>query len=145
VVNTRATVQHGIDVRKLEPLGPGLRPWLAHNLYTLIHDAVRACGAAEFPLQAKGEESGITADEVRQSARFTAANVRAVATLLRDPRAEVSVPAAVFISVPGTPSVGDGLDGVADDTKYLLGIAERESSAALALVAQRPARTGGVG
>lgn len=147
MVGTRAVVQHGIDVRQLEPLGPGLRPWLAHNLYTLIHDATRACGAAEFPTQTEDGSSQPTSDQVRRSARFTAANLRGVAALLRDPTSDVTVPHPVFIAVLAAPTGGQSDSGAdaesaadPDDTAYLLGIAERESAAALALVRQQPTK-----
>ncbi len=129
MVAARAVVQHGIDVRQLEPLGPGLRAWLAHNLYTLIHDTARACGAAQRQL-AENASSG-NLGKAAKSARFTAANLRGVAALLRDSHADVSSARPVL---SGKPLPADFEIGSSSDVEYLLSIAERESSAALALV-----------
>lgn len=116
MVSTRATVQHALDVRRLEPLGPGLPPWLAYHLYTSIHDASRACVAAEMTIR-----HGVpTTDAAAASARRTVANLRFVAATLHG-----TAPAGQ----PPESAPPDATDS-ADDVARLLGIAERESAAA---------------
>ncbi|MCB0914517.1 MAG: FUSC family protein [Actinobacteria bacterium] len=133
MVAARAAVQHGIDNRALEPLGPGLRPWLAHNLYTLIHDAARACGAVQMELAGKSPPATDLGVAVA-SARATASNLHAVALLLTDPQAEVT-PGPAVLADRLNPA---DLEGTATDLEYLLAIAERESSGALGLVSRQP-------
>lgn len=71
----RANVQHGLDLRQVEPLGPGMPPWLGQNLFTLIHDSERASVAAEVSLRhgAKGSKKARkaatrAAEDLRQAA-----------------------------------------------------------------------------
>lgn len=119
MVSARATVQHGLDVRRVEPLGPGLSPWLAYHLYTSIHDASRACVAAEMTL--RHGVAGSPAATV--SAGRIVANLRYVAAILHG--SDDAEPPAV------TSSDGTVTADPEDDVAMLLGVAERESATAV--------------
>lgn len=143
MVSARATVQHGLDVRKLEPLGPGMPPWLAHNVYTLIHDADRACGAADATLR-----HGIEAPpEVVAAAEQSSRNLRDLAAVLYGDNP--TSPEQPVPSGPPTPSPETaGWSAEQRDVADLMSIAVRESASALQLAQQsvRPSsrrRTGG--
>ncbi|MFI0432543.1 MAG: FUSC family protein [Candidatus Nanopelagicales bacterium] len=79
MTSARANVQHGLDLRQVEPLGPGMPPWLGQNLFTLIHDAERASVAAEVSLRhgAKGSKGA------RKAATRAAQDLREAAIALK--------------------------------------------------------------
>lgn len=125
MVSARATVQHSLDVRRVEPFGPGLSPWLAYHLYTSIHDASRACVAAEMTMR-HGVPGSAAATA---SAQRIVTNLRFVATTLHG---SASVPPP-----SNAPAAGPAAADPTDDVTRLLGIAERESATAVDLASTR--------
>jgi Fusaric acid resistance protein-like len=62
----RVQVQHGIELRVAEPMGPGLSAWRAEVLFDRVHNAARAAAAAERALKhgggARPEGSALAGD-----------------------------------------------------------------------------------
>jgi hypothetical protein len=129
MTQARATAQHGLDVRRVEPLGPGLPPWWGQNLFTLIHDTERASVAAETTL-GHGTEGSAAA---KRMAAAAATNLRITATAMRAHRGHPFDPAAqsVIELPPGIPS---------GDVEALLALAVRESAAAAEMAIQYATR-----
>ncbi len=75
---TRVNVQHGLDVRKVEPLGAGLPPWWAHRFFGHIHDVERVAVAAETSLNHGADQTKCA----KKLARVAAADLRAAADAL---------------------------------------------------------------
>lgn len=90
----RVSVQHGLDVRRVEPLGKGIPAWLAADIFNSIHDTERLAMAAEASLRHGGAPDAQAAG----FARSAAADLAKVADII-DKR-PVDVPPAVPRRLP---------------------------------------------
>jgi hypothetical protein len=72
----RVLVQHGVELRTIEPMGPGLRACRGELLFAQVHEAARAGVAAERALQ-HGESTGAASEVL---ARDAAESLRLLAT-----------------------------------------------------------------
>lgn len=84
----RVRVQHGIELRTIEPFGPGMPARRAQQLFTLVHDCARAAAAAERTLK----HGGTTGPASRVLAQDAAQTLRQLAIALSGHRM-VSAPA----------------------------------------------------
>jgi hypothetical protein len=75
----RVLVQHGVELRTIEPMGPGLHARRGELLFAQVHEAARAGVAAERALQ-HGESTGAASEVL---ARDAAESLRLLATGLR--------------------------------------------------------------
>lgn len=118
VRRARVEVQHGLDIRRIEPLGPGVSAWRGQIIFTRIHDSSRAATAAQMSLSHGAAPSPIGVE----AAQHAAAVLRCTARELRR-RHDHDCPEAV--DFPNTPD-----DAVAE----LLVRSDSEAVAALAAV-----------
>lgn len=118
VRRARVEVQHGLDIRRIEPLGPGVSAWRGQIIFSRIHDAGRAATAAQVSL-AHGAKPDSCASE---AAEHAAAVMRCTARELRHRREEVGPDP---IDLPETPG---------DAVSELLVRADAEAIAAFAAV-----------
>jgi len=121
VREARVAVEHGVELRVVEPQGPGMSAALAEKIFDGLHTTARVGVAVDRSLK-HGETTEPTSGEL---ARSTARTLRQVAETVRDP-------AAAQPQTPLTMSVDE-----ADDIAVLLAHGYRSSQAALLL-----ARTG---
>lgn len=73
--NARVAVEHGLDLRVIEPLGPGLSAEQGHVVFTRVHDCARAVAAAERSLKhgdPTGPASAAMAADVSETLRVVA-------------------------------------------------------------------------
>ena len=75
----RVLVQHGVELRTIEPLGPGMSARGADHLFTQVHNCARAAAAAERTLKhgaTTGPASRELADDAADTLRLIAAGLR---------------------------------------------------------------------
>lgn len=129
MTQARAGAQHGLDVRKVEPLGPGLPPWWGQNLFTLIHDTERASVAAETTLGHGAEGS----PAAKRMAAAAAGNLRITSAAMRASRANpFDAEGAAVVELPQSAAT--------NDVELLLALAVRESAAAAEMAVQYATR-----
>lgn len=80
---SRADVQHRLELRQLEPIGPGLPLWYGHSLFHGIHDCERAGTAAVTLL----DQSVPPGEHAAQLARHAADDLLAISHKLEHPSA----------------------------------------------------------
>ncbi|MGV1004290.1 MAG: FUSC family protein [Candidatus Nanopelagicales bacterium] len=117
----RVEVQHGLELRVIEPLGAGISAWFGQVVFTRIHDAARAVAAAERSLKhgdATGESTALFAADISDT-------LRAVAVAL----ASGKLPKFLCVP-PDLPVDGDDAIGL------LMRFADQEVHAALAAITQ---------
>ena len=124
----RVGTQHSLDVRKVEPLGTGIPPWLGQNLFGQIHDVERSAGAAEASLLHGATPTPRAAEYARRAA------------------ADLAVVVAIIDGHTPTPPVADAEDpSDLSDIESLLAVAAREAAGARLIAGHLrfPTHTGG--
>ncbi len=111
----RVSVQHGLDLRTLEPLGAGMSAWRGQTVFARIHDCARASAAALLSLG----HGGTTSDVGVAAADHASTTLQATAHVLRHRQVEQVEP------MPGT------LTQPTDDIAELLLRADQEAQSAL--------------
>jgi hypothetical protein len=91
----RVLVEHGIEMRLVEPIGPGLSARRADQVFTLVHEADRAGAAAERALR-HDEATGPPSEALAHDA---AATLRRLATHLRGRPPESPLPPPLDLEV----------------------------------------------
>ena len=120
VRRARVEVQHGLDLRRIEPLGPGLSEWRGQIIFSRIHDASRAATAAEVSLG----HGSVPAPDSHEIAEHAAALLRCTAAELNR-KAHQDLP-----PVKDFRSVGD------DEVTELLIVADDEALASVSAVSE---------
>lgn len=111
----RVAVQHGLDLRKLEPLGAGMSAWRGQTVFARIHDCARAGTAAVLSLG-----HGATTSELgERAAEHASTTLEVTAHVLRHRQAKEVDPLS---GLPEQP---------ADDIAELLLRADQEAQSAL--------------
>jgi hypothetical protein len=112
---SRVSVQHGLDLRTLEPLGAGMSIWRGQTVFARIHDCARAGTAAMLSLG-----HGAAASELGgQAAARASATLQVTARVLRHRNGEKVDPPPIASDQP------------CDDIAELLQRAEQEARSAL--------------
>jgi len=117
VREARVAVEHGVELRVVEPQGPGMSAVLAEKIFDGLHTTARVGVAVDRALK-HGETTGPTSGEL---ARSTARTLRQLAETVRDPAAA---------QPPTTSPISVDED---DDIAVLLAHGYRSSQAALLL------------
>jgi hypothetical protein len=137
VRDARVHVQHGLDLRTIEPWGPGISAARGAGIFTRVHEVARVAAAVERALK-HGEPSGPQAPDLAGEA---AATLRTTAGRLRSGSITDDVRAVPPGSAPptspattgaGAPSPGAAGEHTADHVTPLLAHAMVEADAALA-------------
>lgn len=123
VRRARLEVQHGLDLRRIEPLGPGMSQWRGQIIFSRIHDSSRAATAAEVSLL-HGAKPSAMAPQIAEHA----------AELLRCTAAESSRHSKSGVSaIPPPPDLSKAGD---DEVTQLLIIADDEALASVSAVSE---------